>query len=84
MTTAHGLELTTVNIGAPDPGALARFYETLLGWQIRAQESGWVVLKNPDGGATLVLPNRVVLRPTCLARRPRRPADDDASRDPGR
>ena len=53
MTTAHGLELTTVNIGAPDPGALARFYEKLLGWEIRAEEPDWVVLTNPDGGATL-------------------------------
>lgn len=47
------LELTTVNIGAPDPGALARFYERLLGWQIRAEEPDWVVLKNPNAGATL-------------------------------
>jgi len=47
------LELTTVNIGAPDPGALAGFYGKLLGWEIRAEEPDWVVLKNPDGGATL-------------------------------
>jgi len=47
------LELTTVNIGAPDPGALARFYGDLLGWEIRVEEPDWVVLKNPDGGATL-------------------------------
>jgi len=47
------LELTTVNIGAPDPGALAGFYGKLLAWEIRAEEPDWVVLKNPDGGATL-------------------------------
>ena len=47
------LELTTINIGAPDPGALARFYAELLGWEIRAEEPDWVVLKNPDGGVTL-------------------------------
>lgn len=53
MTRESGLELTTVNIGAPDPGALARFFAALLGWEIRAEEPDWVVLKNPDGGATL-------------------------------
>jgi len=53
MTPTPVLELTTVNIGAPDPGALARFYADLLGWEIRAEESDWVVLKNPGGGATL-------------------------------
>jgi len=47
------LELTTVNIGAPDPGALARFYELLLGWKIRVEEPDWVVLKNPADGVTL-------------------------------
>ncbi len=45
--------MTTVNISAPDPGALARFYGRLLGWEIRAEEPDWVVLKNPDAGATL-------------------------------
>lgn len=53
MTPMPVLELTTVNIGAPDPGALARFYERLLGWEIRVEEPEWVVLKNPDAGATL-------------------------------
>lgn len=53
MTAAQGLMLTTVNISAPDPGALARFYGRLLGWEIRAEEPDWVVLKNPDAGATL-------------------------------
>ncbi len=50
---AHGLTFTTVNIGAPDPGALARFYQRLLGWEIGAEEPDWVVLRNPDGGVGL-------------------------------
>ncbi len=53
MGQIPALELTTVNIGAPDPGALARFYAELLGWEIRAEEPDWVVLKNPTDGATL-------------------------------
>lgn len=53
MTHKPVLELTTVNLGAPDPGALARFYAELLGWEIRAEEPDWVVLKNPDGGVTV-------------------------------
>lgn len=53
MTDARGLTLTTINIGAPDPGALARFYAGLLGWEIRAEEPDWVVLKNPDDGIAL-------------------------------
>jgi catechol 2,3-dioxygenase-like lactoylglutathione lyase family enzyme len=47
------LTLTTVNIGAPDPGALARFYRELLGWEVAAQEQHWVLLKNPGGGVGL-------------------------------
>jgi catechol 2,3-dioxygenase-like lactoylglutathione lyase family enzyme len=44
------LTFTTVNIGAPDPGALARFYGQLLGWPIGAEEPDWVVLRDPAGG----------------------------------
>jgi catechol 2,3-dioxygenase-like lactoylglutathione lyase family enzyme len=47
------LELTTVTIGAPDPGALARFYQRLLGWEIRTEEPDWVVLRDPQGGVAL-------------------------------
>jgi catechol 2,3-dioxygenase-like lactoylglutathione lyase family enzyme len=53
MTDAQRLTLTTVNIGAPDPGALARFYQRLLGWEIKAEEPNWVLLKAPDGGVGL-------------------------------
>jgi catechol 2,3-dioxygenase-like lactoylglutathione lyase family enzyme len=47
------LTLTTVTIGAPDPGALARFYARLLGWEITTEESDWVVLRDPKGGVGL-------------------------------
>lgn len=47
------LELTTVNIGAPDAGMLARFYERLLGWTLAVDEPGWAVVRNPAGGVSL-------------------------------
>lgn len=55
MTDAPRLTLTTVNISAPDPGALARFYQRLLGWEIGAEEPDWVVLRSPDGGVGLAV-----------------------------
>ena len=53
MTNPPQLTLTTINIGAPKPGELARFYARLLGWAIRAEEPNWVILKAPGGGVTL-------------------------------
>ena len=47
------LTFTSVNISAPDPGALARFYSRLLGWPITIEEPDWVVLEPPDGGVGL-------------------------------
>lgn len=47
------LRLSTVNIGAPDPAALARFYERLLGWRIDREEPDFVIVRNPDGGVAL-------------------------------
>ncbi len=53
MADSPELTLTTVNIGAPDPLALARFYERLLGWKIGAEEPDWVVIRPPGGGVSL-------------------------------
>lgn len=44
------LTLTGVNIGAPDPHALAAFYAALLGWEISREEEHDVYLSPPDGG----------------------------------
>ena len=52
-TTAPRLTLSTVNVSAPDPGALARFYAALLGWEITDEEPDWVLLRPPDGGVAL-------------------------------
>lgn len=53
LPMARPLTFTTVNISAPDPGALARFYEQLLGWEITVEEPHWVLMRNPDSGVGL-------------------------------
>ena len=40
----HGIRLTTVNLNAPDPSALGAFYARLLGWEVKVDEPGWVVV----------------------------------------
>jgi catechol 2,3-dioxygenase-like lactoylglutathione lyase family enzyme len=47
------MRLSTVNIGAPDPATLARFYERLLGWTIGHEEPGFVIVRDPEGGVAL-------------------------------
>ncbi len=65
MTDAPRLTLTTVNISAPDPRELARFYSRLLGWEVRAEEPNWVVLGAPDGGVGLAFQTEAsYVRPT--------------------
>ena len=48
-----GLRLSTVNIGAPDVIALARFYEQLLGWRIENEQPGQTIVRDPAGGVSL-------------------------------
>ncbi len=45
--------LTGTNLDAPDAARLAAFYRRLLGWAVKVDEPGWVVLQSPDGGHTL-------------------------------
>ena len=40
----HGIRLSTVNLNAPDPSALGAFYARLLGWEVKVDEPGWVVV----------------------------------------
>jgi len=53
MTQTPELTLTTVNIGGPDPGQLARFYQRLLGWKITHEDEDDVMLRPPGGGVGL-------------------------------
>ncbi len=41
--------LTSTVLAAPDPKALALFYQRLLGWPIAADEPDWVTLRPGDG-----------------------------------
>lgn len=53
VSTGPQLTLTTVNLSAPDPGVLARFYAALLGWEITDEEPDWVMVRPPNGGVAL-------------------------------
>lgn len=53
MLDVDALTLTTVNLSAPDPSVLARFYQRLLGWDITEEEPDWVLMRNPSGGVGL-------------------------------
>jgi catechol 2,3-dioxygenase-like lactoylglutathione lyase family enzyme len=48
-----GFHLTAAVLGTPDPRGLARFYQRLLGWQIRDDEEEWATLRPADGGTGL-------------------------------
>lgn len=45
--------LTSAVLGTPDPRGLARFYQRLLGWPLRADEDDWATLRPEDGGTGL-------------------------------
>lgn len=45
-----GFRLASTVLGAPDPRALAAFYRDLLGWEVRDDEPGWVVIKPAGTG----------------------------------
>jgi catechol 2,3-dioxygenase-like lactoylglutathione lyase family enzyme len=59
----YGITVTTVNIGAPDPGTLARFYERLLGWTIAREEPDDVMLSGGDAGVNLSFQREVGYTP---------------------
>ena len=44
------MRLASTVLGARDPRALAAFYRDLLGWEVRDDEPGWVVIKPPGTG----------------------------------
>ncbi|HEX2370076.1 MAG TPA: VOC family protein [Acidimicrobiia bacterium] len=53
MSTHPRFEVSATVLDAPDPRALADFYQRLLGWAIDQSEPDWVMLKPPNGGAGL-------------------------------
>jgi catechol 2,3-dioxygenase-like lactoylglutathione lyase family enzyme len=55
VSAPHGIRLSTVNLGAPDPLALARFYAALLGWAVDEDSADptWAVVRPPGGGVAI-------------------------------
>ena len=53
MTQRPAVSLTATVLDAPDPRALAGFYQQLLGWPLGRDEPDWVTLRPPGGGAGL-------------------------------
>jgi catechol 2,3-dioxygenase-like lactoylglutathione lyase family enzyme len=51
--TTPALTLTGIVLGAPDPQALASFYERLLGYRRTTDSPEWVVTTPPGGGPGL-------------------------------
>ncbi|WP_426567062.1 VOC family protein [Angustibacter sp. McL0619] len=49
------MSLTTINLGAPEPMVLARFYERLLGWTVDedSADETWVVVRPPQPGVAI-------------------------------
>jgi catechol 2,3-dioxygenase-like lactoylglutathione lyase family enzyme len=47
------VRLCATFLGSPDPRALARFYQRLLGWPIITDDPEWVTLRPEDGSAGL-------------------------------
>ena len=45
--------LSGVVLDSPDAQTLSAFYRELLGWAVRDDEPGWVVLKAPEGQTNL-------------------------------
>lgn len=59
------MTLTAIVLDAPDPRALAAFYQRLLGWAIGQDEPDWVTLRPPDGGPGLSFQTETAyVRPT--------------------
>lgn len=48
-----GVQIESTVIGAPDPHALADFYQTMLGWERTADEPDWIKIKPTGGGPGL-------------------------------
>jgi catechol 2,3-dioxygenase-like lactoylglutathione lyase family enzyme len=51
--TETPMTLSGVVLGAPDPHALAAFYEALLGYERTQDEADWVTIRPPGGGVGL-------------------------------
>ncbi|WP_236050028.1 VOC family protein [Paractinoplanes ovalisporus] len=63
------MTMTGVVLDAPDARELAAFYQRLLGWSATQDETDWVVLGAPGGGAGLSFQTeKLYVRPVWPAR----------------
>jgi catechol 2,3-dioxygenase-like lactoylglutathione lyase family enzyme len=51
--SAPRFRLATVNIDCADAQAMAEFYGRLLGWEVTYRDRGFVLMRDPAGGAGL-------------------------------
>ena len=68
----HGIGVSTVNISAPDPAALAGFYTRLLDWHVVVAEDDWVLIEGP-GTVRISFERDVNYRPPVWPTEPDRP-----------
>jgi catechol 2,3-dioxygenase-like lactoylglutathione lyase family enzyme len=63
-----------VVLNSPDPRALARFYRDLFGWELSADEPGWVTMQLRDADGT-GLPGNLAFQLEDIYERPVWPAE---------
>jgi catechol 2,3-dioxygenase-like lactoylglutathione lyase family enzyme len=52
------LKFQTVNIDCADAGAMADFWGKLLGWEVTWRDGGFILMRDPAGGAGLSFQER--------------------------
>jgi hypothetical protein len=70
--TQPRMRVSATVLGAPDPRALAVFYERLLGWTRVTDKPEWVMLRPPSGGSGLSFQAEPDFVPPIRSGRPRR------------
>lgn len=64
MNVTPRFTLSNTVLDAVDANELAGFYRRLLGWDVRYEEPGFVILQSPEGGAGLSFQtNETYVRP---------------------
>jgi catechol 2,3-dioxygenase-like lactoylglutathione lyase family enzyme len=70
MNAEPRITLATVVLDCADAHRLADFYRTLLGWEVKDEEPGWVLLRDPAGGTGLALQAEAGYEPPHWPERP--------------
>jgi catechol 2,3-dioxygenase-like lactoylglutathione lyase family enzyme len=64
------LRWASICIDCADADELAGFYGRLLGWEVASRDNGWVALRDPEGGRSLLLQSESWYRPPVWPERP--------------